>query len=204
MVTRIEECLPTLWTPRAVDLLAFGVHRVIERLSEVSEDAQEVTNEGAGVGSLLPGEPLTYRVMTRDEIEDTVPEAVDLYLNLTTALVRQLYSDELYPLPGSRGINLNRLPEGAGMEWHQDGADVALTSSVAVQPGGGALAYFDPAEVDVQRVDPAVGQLTFLPGRYLHRVDPGDVDRVTLIQAWTTDEHRTMVEKDGRESYLYG
>ena len=208
-MTRIETHIDRYYQARTITLHGMYPEPALDLLAQLGPAGREVTNEAAGVGSLLLGEPLTYLVMTRDDLEERAPRIVDLYENLMTALVRELYDGDLYPLPGSRGINLNYLPPGQGMEWHQDGADVAITSSLAVQDGGANLRFFEPETGTIVNVPPRRGVISFLPGRFLHRVEASSLPRVTLIQAWTTAAHESLVsrneeERSSRDRYLYG
>jgi hypothetical protein len=108
----------------------------------------------AGPGSLHTGHEagLHYNVLTRSAVAEAAPELIFLHDNAATACLRMATGDDdLVPMPGERGINVNITDGEHVHEWHVGGPDLAYTSSTGLQvPRAGhgidvsSVTYLDP------------------------------------------------------------
>lgn len=134
----------------------------------VAHGGSPVRIGAAGPGSLHTGHEagLTYDVLTRSAVAEALPELVFLHDNAATACLRQCTGDnQLEPLPGERGINVNLTGGQHVHEWHVGGPDLAYTSSTGVQvpqPGLGIPAekviYVDDRGQVIGRASYASGE----------------------------------------------
>lgn len=136
----LERIAPRLrLTPVSMDLTPFldGPEHLDDIVARVlAHGGAGVSIGDAGPGSLHTGHEagLHYDVLTRSAVAEVVPELIFLHDNAATACLRAVtQDDDLVPLPGERGININITRNQDVHEWHVGGPDLAYTSSTGLQ-----------------------------------------------------------------------
>lgn len=110
------------------------IDQIVERV--LAHGGSPVRIGEAGPGSLHTGHEvgLTYDVLTRDAVAEAVPEVVFLHDNPASACLRlALGDDDVVPLEGERGLNINITSGEHVHEWHVGGPDLLYTTVTGLQ-----------------------------------------------------------------------